>query len=120
MLSLLSLEISDPAEWNSEHVTQWLSWTTTKFRLIPKPDALKFPKTGTELCELTKADFERITGDQRSGELLAVHLAHLRHSATGHTSSSLNEKPKYKIDLEDDLECCSSGRFKGPITVIGA
>ncbi|EEB14762.1 conserved hypothetical protein [Pediculus humanus corporis] len=91
---------SDPAEWNSEHVSQWLNWTTKKFRLNPKPDCDKFPKTGVELCELTKSDFEKITGDQRSGELLAVHLAHLRHSATGHTSSSLNEKPKYKIDFE--------------------
>lgn len=92
--------VSDPAEWNSEHILQWLNWTTKKFRLTTKPDALKFPTTGTELCELTKADFEKITGDQRSGELLAVHLAHLRHSATGHTSSSLNEKPKYRIDFE--------------------
>ncbi|KAL0267067.1 UNVERIFIED_CONTAM: hypothetical protein PYX00_009434 [Menopon gallinae] len=95
---------ADPAEWNPEHITQWLEWTTKKFSLNPKPDVSKFPKTGSALCELTKAELEKLTGDERSGQLLAVHLAHLRHSATGRTSSVLQEKIKFQINMEDPYQ----------------
>lgn len=95
----------DPAEWNPEHIAQWLEWTTKKFSLNPRPNASHFPKSGSDLCELTKADLEKLTGDERSGQLLAVHLAHLRHSATGRTSSVLHEKIKFQINMEGECQC---------------
>jgi len=41
------------------------------------------------LCTLTKADFWVCAGSKRGGDLLAKHFAHLIHSATGRTQSSL-------------------------------
>lgn len=87
-------------EWTSKHIKSWLEWSTKKFSLTPPPDAEKFPKTGNELCDLSRAEFEEKTGNSRNGTLLAKHIAHLRHSVTGRASSPLNVD--CKIDNTDD------------------
>ncbi|XP_069686725.1 DNA-binding protein D-ETS-6-like isoform X1 [Periplaneta americana] len=96
----LVLVPSDPAEWNAGHVRSWLKWSTRQFSLSPEPDPDKFPSSGTELLELSRADFETRAGSARSGRLLAVHLAHLRHSVTGRSTSPMQEH----VDLDDDEE----------------
>lgn len=91
---------SDPLEWNAIHIRSWLNWSTKKFSLTPSPDPEKFPKTGEELCEFSRADFEKCAGNARSGKLLAKHIAHLKHSVTGRASSPLNTD--CKIDEEEE------------------
>lgn len=82
--------VLDPIEWTTKHIKSWLEWSTKKFSLSPSPDPEIFPKTGIELCELTRAEFESKAGNSRNGTLLAKHIAHLRHSVTGRASSPLN------------------------------
>lgn len=60
--------ILDPLEWTSSHIKSWLKWSTRKFSLQPKPDPEKFPKTGSEICDLTRTDFESIAESSRSGK----------------------------------------------------
>ncbi|KAJ9594424.1 hypothetical protein L9F63_014149, partial [Diploptera punctata] len=91
---------SDPGEWNAGHVKSWLKWSTRQFSLSPVPDPDKFPSSGTELLELSRSEFETRSGSSRSGRLLAVHLAHLRHSVTGRSTSPMQEH----VHLEDDEE----------------
>ncbi|KAJ3631221.1 hypothetical protein MTP99_012363 [Tenebrio molitor] len=95
---------SDPLEWTNTHIKSWLSWCSRKFSLNPKPDFEKFPKTGTELCELTRSDFETKAGCSRTGTILAKHIAHLRHSVTGRSTSPLNVECKVFEDDDDDDE----------------
>jgi hypothetical protein len=91
---------TDPAEWNTAHVRSWLKWSTRQFSLNPEPDADKFPTSGAELLELSRAEFEAKAGSSRAGRLLAIHLAHLRHSVTGRSSSPLHDH----VDLDDEEE----------------
>lgn len=77
-----------------------MKWSSKKFSLSPIPNVEKFPNSGTELCNLNKTDFEKIAGNSRNGALLAKHIAHLRHSVTGRTSSPLNVN--CKIEEDDD------------------
>ncbi|KAJ3658908.1 hypothetical protein Zmor_010622 [Zophobas morio] len=95
---------SDPLEWTNTHIKSWLSWCSRKFSLNPKPDFEKFPTTGTELCELTRSDFEAKAGCARTGTILAKHIAHLRHSVTGRSTSPLNVECKVFEDDDDDDE----------------
>jgi hypothetical protein len=97
---LSTLMPTDPAEWNTGHVRSWLKWSTRQFSLNPEPDADKFPTSGAELLELSRAEFEAKAGSSRAGRLLAIHLAHLRHSATGRSSSPLHDH----VDLDDEEE----------------
>ncbi|EFA01591.1 DNA-binding protein D-ETS-6 [Tribolium castaneum] len=93
---------SDPLEWTNTHIKSWLSWCSRKFSLNPKPDFEKFPTTGKELCELTRTDFETKAGCERTGTILAKHIAHLRHSVTGRSTSPLNVECKVFEDDDDD------------------
>nr|XP_022906876.1 transcriptional regulator Erg-like [Onthophagus taurus] len=93
---------SDPFEWNETHIKSWLSWATDKFSLTPIPDVRNFPKSGQKLCELTRKEFEDICKNERSGRLLAKHIAHLKHSVTGRATSPLNTKAK--IEEEDPYQ----------------
>ncbi|KAI4462747.1 ets [Holotrichia oblita] len=93
---------SDPIEWTATHIRAWLNWSTNKFSLKPAPDPTKFPASGIELCNLTRADFEKCADNTRSGKLLAKHIAHLKHSVTGRASSPLKEDCKIEEDEEKD------------------
>lgn len=72
------------------HIRSWLTWSTKKFSLKPKPDPEKFPDTGPDLCKLTRADFEARAENIKSGTILAKHIAHLKHSVTGRPTSPLD------------------------------
>ncbi|PNF16729.1 hypothetical protein B7P43_G00873 [Cryptotermes secundus] len=96
----LVLVPSDPAEWNAGHVRSWLKWSARQFSLNPEPDADKFPTSGAELLELSRAEFETKAGSARAGRLLAIHLAHLRHSVTGRSTSPLQDH----VDLDGEDE----------------
>lgn len=91
---------TDPAEWNAWHVKSWLKWSARQFSLNPEPDPEKFPSSGAELLELSRAEFETKAESRRSGRLLAVHLAHLRHSVTGRSTSPMDEH----VGLDDEEE----------------
>ena len=38
----------------------------------------KFPSSGLDLCKLSRDDFSDLTGNSKSGQILATHLAYLR------------------------------------------
>ncbi|XP_049825591.1 DNA-binding protein D-ETS-6-like isoform X1 [Aethina tumida] len=95
---------SDPLEWTAEHIKSWLSWSSQKFSLDPKPDPGSFPETGTELCELSRAEFETRAGSERTGKILAKYIAHQRHSVTGRASSPLNIECKVFAESDSDEE----------------
>ncbi|GAB0093409.1 hypothetical protein DMENIID0001_085040 [Sergentomyia squamirostris] len=79
----------DPAEWTGKHIESWLEWTTREFEIDPPPQPARFPTVGQELVTLTRADFWVCAGSKRGGNLLAKHIAHLIHSATGRSQSPL-------------------------------
>lgn len=89
-LSTIIFFITDPSEWNSIHMKSWLTWCTRKFSLKPAPDPAKFPASGSDLCDLTRSEIEKRTGNARSAAILAKHLACLRQSVTGRATSPLN------------------------------
>ncbi|KAK9876602.1 hypothetical protein WA026_013981, partial [Henosepilachna vigintioctopunctata] len=93
-----------PQEWSSAHITSWLSWCSRKFGLTPKPDPARFPGSGPELCDLSRQGFQDSAGSERSGTILAKHIAHLRHSVTGRASSPLNVECKVFEEGSDDDE----------------
>ncbi|XP_023311174.1 DNA-binding protein D-ETS-6 isoform X2 [Anoplophora glabripennis] len=93
----------DPQEWTSSHIKSWLEWSSRKFSLQPKPDPEKFPKTGAEICDLSRTEFETRAECSRSGTILAKYIAHLRHSVSGRSSSPLNvECKEYEDDTDDE------------------
>lgn len=104
-----TLLFTDPLEWTSFHIKSWLKWSSKKFSLSPTPEVKKFPDSGTELCKLSRADFEKIAGNSRNGTLLAKHIAHLRHSVTGRASSPLNVN--CKIEDDDDKGVYKNGCY---------
>uniref|UniRef100_A0A1B0GGW3 Uncharacterized protein n=2 Tax=Lutzomyia longipalpis TaxID=7200 RepID=A0A1B0GGW3_LUTLO len=79
----------DPSEWNSQHIESWLEWTTREFQIDPPPQSARFPTTGQELVNLTRADFWVCAGSKQGGNILAKHIAHLIHSSTGRSQSPL-------------------------------
>ncbi|KAF4528007.1 hypothetical protein B566_EDAN002190 [Ephemera danica] len=89
LVDVLPTVCADPASWTAQHVAQWLQWMARQFALTPL-DPAAFPTTGSELCALSRAEFESRAGP-RAGSLLAVHLANLRHSATGRSPSPLGD-----------------------------
>lgn len=81
---------TDPSEWNSDNIKAWIAWVTKEFKLQPSPDYNRFPSTGKELVEFTRADFWVCAGSKLGGNTLAKHLAYLQHTATGRCMSPLN------------------------------
>ncbi|XP_059485216.1 DNA-binding protein D-ETS-6-like [Neocloeon triangulifer] len=80
---------TDPSDWNEIHVAQWLQWVSKQF-CLPPLDPQDFPKTGQELCKLSKLQFLDLAGP-RAGSVLAAHLANLKHSVTGRSPSPLGD-----------------------------
>ncbi|XP_016838683.1 DNA-binding protein D-ETS-6-like isoform X2 [Nasonia vitripennis] len=87
---------SDPSEWNSSHVSSWLSWCSQAFSLKPVPtiDALGSPSTtGRDILDWSLAQWkERCPGG--SGRVLARHLGYLRLQATGLRTDALLQEEK--------------------------
>ncbi|XP_020717288.1 DNA-binding protein D-ETS-6-like isoform X2 [Ceratitis capitata] len=82
----------DPHAWNTEHINSWVKWLTKQFKIEPEPDISRFPTTGSELCELSRADFWVCAGSRQGGIILAKHFALTLYNATGReTSPMLNE-----------------------------
>jgi Sterile alpha motif (SAM)/Pointed domain len=90
--------ISDPKEWNTDHIEKWLIWASKKFKIHPPIEPCRFPDTGAELIEMTKADFWVCAGSKAGGNVVAKHFAYLLYSVTG------NEQPSL-IDDKDPGEC---------------
>ena len=55
----------------------WLNWMCSKFSL-ENLNPEKFPSSGLDLCKLSRDDFSELTGNSKSGQILATHLAYLR------------------------------------------
>merc|ERR1711963_1336165 len=65
-------------EWNRDHIKVWLEKTTEMFDLPKMPSVQKFPKTGKELAELSRSDFQKLTGDTETAKVLADYLDDLK------------------------------------------
>lgn len=84
---------TDPGTWNEKEITAWLKWCTKKFKMKPKPVRSRLPNTGTELVDLTKADFWVVAdGSRVGGNKLAQYIALMVHNATGRWIESLHSK----------------------------
>ncbi|XP_050320142.1 DNA-binding protein D-ETS-6-like [Bactrocera neohumeralis] len=82
----------DPHAWSTDDIAKWVKWLTKQFKIDPEPDISRFPTTGAELCELSRAEFWVCAGSRQGGILLAKHFALTLYSATGReTSPMLNE-----------------------------
>ncbi|XP_076321311.1 uncharacterized protein LOC143230896 [Tachypleus tridentatus] len=81
---------ADPAEWNSDHIREWLDWTQKQFGLEFISKAM-FPSSGADLCQLTRNDFRRLTGP-KSADILFTYLSHLKQSS-GHAPPPSLEYP---------------------------
>jgi hypothetical protein len=111
------LQFADPSEWSEEHVAQWLQWVSKQFSLPPlSPE--DFPKTGQELCALSKSQLLALAGP-RAGSVLAAHLANLKHSVTGRSPSPLGD---IRLDIEHSEPPTGRTQFsffafkEGPLT----
>ena len=76
-LKSFQFSLIDPLVWETRDVHAWLKWTSKKFSLENLSPEL-FPENGRDLCKLSRDDFADLTGDAKSGRILATHLAHLR------------------------------------------
>lgn len=79
----------DPREWDPEHIEQWLNWATKQFKIDPALQKEKFPETGVEICQMTKADFWVCAGTKYGAEKLAKYLAHSLYKVTGKEDKEL-------------------------------
>jgi len=88
MSECFPIRLSDPSEWNSSHISSWISWCSRTFSIKLRPI---LPSTGKELLKLSLQDWKDICGE-KEGRILAQHLGHLRLQATGvHTPDLLQE-----------------------------
>lgn len=71
------LKFSDPLAWEARDIQVWLNWMSDKFSL-ENLDPEKFPTTGFDLCRLSRDDFANLTGNMKSAQILASHLAFFR------------------------------------------
>lgn len=81
----------DPSEWDTANIKTWLKWMTKKFEIKPPPVRSRFPLTGKELVELSKAEFWVCAGSEHGGKTLARYIAWKIHDATGRTIPSLQD-----------------------------
>ncbi|XP_053675337.1 DNA-binding protein D-ETS-6-like [Anopheles nili] len=68
---------NDPHQWQSEHVIAWISWVSNKFDIFPPLEPARFPQTGQEIAQFSKADFWVCAGSKIGGNTLSKHFAHL-------------------------------------------
>uniref|UniRef100_A0AAG5D9I1 ETS domain-containing protein n=1 Tax=Anopheles atroparvus TaxID=41427 RepID=A0AAG5D9I1_ANOAO len=74
---------NNPLQWTAEHVSAWTLWVSKNFDIFPPLEPARFPKSGDEIAQFTKADFWVCAGSKAGGDTLAKHFAHLMHRATG-------------------------------------
>lgn len=74
---------TDPSVWNDGHIKSWLKWMSKKFSIEPSLSSLRFPKRGSELVKLSKAEFWVCAGSKEAGNTLAKYIAHIVQNATG-------------------------------------
>lgn len=79
----LVLVPGDPNEWDTDHIKQWLAWASRKFKIDPPAQLDRFPETGKELCDMSKAEFWVCAGSKYGGDTLAKHIAHLIYCISG-------------------------------------
>lgn len=94
------MKFPDPSEWDTANIKTWLKWMTKQFEIKPPPVRSRFPKTGQELVEMSKAEFWVCAGSEHGGKTLAKYIAWKFHDATGRTIPSLqdNVEPCKKSD----------------------
>lgn len=83
---------ADPTEWDTANIKSWLNWMTKKFNIDPSPTRSRFPKTGKELVEMSKAEFWVCAGSKYGGNKLAEYIAWKIYDATGRPMSELQNR----------------------------
>lgn len=92
----------DPRAWTADDIKCWLKWVVRKFNVNPAPDYGRFPTSGVELVQLTRAEFWVCAG-QKCGDLLTKHLAILMQPINGKmapTEESYEQEPCTCIFLQ--------------------
>lgn len=106
----LFIKLSDPHEWQSQHVRSWLTWSTRQWKLRLPLDSSLFPEDGVSLCALRGPELKAAAGSSRAARLLRRHLKILRHSATGRPLS-----PDTTDASDSDTDDQDSSTTKGKI-----
>ncbi|XP_054260507.1 DNA-binding protein D-ETS-6-like [Macrosteles quadrilineatus] len=102
---------SDPAEWTASHIASWLRWCSRQFRLVPRPDPSQLPSSGDLLVALSRKQLQDLSGSRRTGRLLSMHLAHLRHPLTGRSPSPPSEAEDEEEEDPYELLNAASSRL---------
>ncbi|KAF7380038.1 hypothetical protein HZH66_014393 [Vespula vulgaris] len=98
----------DPSEWNSSHVTSWISWCSRAFSIKPPPTSKTLPSTGKELLKLSLEEWLHISG----GRILARHLGYLRLQATGvHSPALLQDEKVDVVEFSNEVEESTTSDF---------
>lgn len=90
---------TDPLRWEKQHVESWLDWVSKKFSL-KSIKVQNFPHKGQDLCELSREDFENLTGDCYAGNTLATHLSYLRGDPTAAEKQQVESTEDHSSQLK--------------------
>lgn len=82
----------NPQTWTSVHIRTWLKWSSKNLNIVPPAIPERFPNNGTELCNMTKADFWVCAGTPDGGNILSKYLAHWIHLNSGVERKDLTDK----------------------------
>lgn len=79
----------NPQTWTATNIKTWLEWASKQFDLDPPLQPEKFPETGDDLLNLSKADFWVCASSKFGGNKLAKHIAYLQYNSTGIENTEL-------------------------------
>lgn len=85
---------SDPRRWDANDIQAWLRWQGRQCKIKPKLEAAQFPSQGSDLVQMSRADFVISAGSRSGGRFLALFLGDRMRLETGQCSQlSLDEEP---------------------------
>jgi hypothetical protein len=95
---------ADPFDWTSENISAWLAWAGRKLD-VPRVDPGRLPRSGRELCALSREDFCALAGEgSRAGSTLHTHLAILRGQTVEPAAAAAGTPLEGRSDAGTSLE----------------
>jgi ETS-type family len=83
---------NNPTTWTQKHIEMWLKWASNQFKIKPPLDVSRFPKSGPEMAQFTRADFYIMCGSFEGGKLVADHFKYMMETARECVEPSLLEE----------------------------
>merc|ERR1711971_159259 len=108
------------SEWNCDHIRIWLNSVSNMFNIEKMPSVQKFPRTGKELSQLSRRQFQRITGDSYMASILSRHLAFLQGKPDEMSEEEDNVDDETGSDVEEKLTSSQSKTSRSyPPNIVG-